>query len=441
MLSDAELARRVFPKAADVVADGTNNAPLVTTAHGHAVADSASGTVTVVLDADAAGVDASIDVPTGARIAEGDEVLVTISGTTPVDAVAAGWGDTLGDKVDSVTNYFWHDTQGAHVATVEGDATTGQNVLIDSNSLDIRSGSDVLASFDADGLHLYDEQGNEFAYFTGSVVLLGGGTAQILMPYSLIESTADQFNHWVNWATTQGWKVESHSYESGSGNFAYIYANSEEHRWTLDENDGCTVYIEAANAAVQADGIPAAHVGVYTWLDDGTPANHASNVEITGGSINIAGESSTYNKTMDGFIADLQGGGAADYVVDEGGTSADHRYRKWASGRLEQWVRHYTTTTINTTWGNLYRTSSSYTGETWPVEFDQIYHCYTTVTADGGDMAFVGSASAATTTRADNYYLLRGAALTTAKGFMISSYGVGTWSGSGVMNNADETSY
>lgn len=95
MLSDAELARRVFPKAADVVADGTNNAPLVTTARGHAIADSASGSVTVVLDADALGVDASIDVPTGARIAEGDEVLVTISGTTPVDAVAAGWGETL----------------------------------------------------------------------------------------------------------------------------------------------------------------------------------------------------------------------------------------------------------------------------------------------------------------------------------------------------------
>ncbi len=95
MLSDAELARRVFPKAADVVADGTGNAQLVTVARGHAVGNSAGGSVSVVLDADAAGIDASIDVPTGARISEGDEVLVTISGTAPVDAVAAGWGEQL----------------------------------------------------------------------------------------------------------------------------------------------------------------------------------------------------------------------------------------------------------------------------------------------------------------------------------------------------------
>lgn len=321
-MSDNELARALFPRPRDVVSQGMGGAPIVTTAYGHAVSDSESGTVTIVLDGEAGGVDAEIDVPTGARILEGDQVMVTVSGTSPVDAVAAGWGDAMGDKVDSVTNYFWHDTAGAHVATVEGDATTGQNVLIDSNSLDIRSGTDVLASFDADGLHLYDEQGNEFAYFTGSVVLLGGGTAQILMPYSLIESTASDFNHWVNWATTQGWKVESHSYESGSGNFAYIYANSEEHRWTLDENDGCTVYIEAANAAVQADGIPAAHVGVYTWLDDGTPANHASNVEISGGNIYITGENSTYNKTMDGFIQDLLGARGTVLFESANGTNS-----------------------------------------------------------------------------------------------------------------------
>lgn len=44
-------------------------------------------------------------------------------------------------------NYFWHDTAGAHVTTQPGDATTGPNVLIDADSLDIREGTETLASF------------------------------------------------------------------------------------------------------------------------------------------------------------------------------------------------------------------------------------------------------------------------------------------------------
>ena len=50
-------------------------------------------------------------------------------------------------KVRNVTNYFWHDGDGAHVSTVENDATTGPNVLLDSDSLDIRKGTTLLASF------------------------------------------------------------------------------------------------------------------------------------------------------------------------------------------------------------------------------------------------------------------------------------------------------
>lgn len=50
-------------------------------------------------------------------------------------------------QVRKVNNYFWHDAAGAHVSTVENDATTGRNVLIDSDSLDIRDGEETTASF------------------------------------------------------------------------------------------------------------------------------------------------------------------------------------------------------------------------------------------------------------------------------------------------------
>lgn len=62
-------------------------------------------------------------------------------------------------------NYFWHDSTGAHVATVEGDATTGPNVLIDVNGMTIRLDTDALASFMSSGVTLYGSDGNKVAEF------------------------------------------------------------------------------------------------------------------------------------------------------------------------------------------------------------------------------------------------------------------------------------
>lgn len=44
-------------------------------------------------------------------------------------------------------NYFWHDSEGAHVSNTDHDATTGNNVLIDADSVDIRKGSTAVATF------------------------------------------------------------------------------------------------------------------------------------------------------------------------------------------------------------------------------------------------------------------------------------------------------
>lgn len=55
--------------------------------------------------------------------------------------------DSIADGIGDTVNYFFYDNDGAHVSTVEGDATTGNNVLINANGMDIRSGTDVMASF------------------------------------------------------------------------------------------------------------------------------------------------------------------------------------------------------------------------------------------------------------------------------------------------------
>jgi len=50
----------------------------------------------------------------------------------------------------SLRNHFWHDSDGAHIAS----SSSAANVLIDSDSIDIRDGTDVMASFSADGMEL-----------------------------------------------------------------------------------------------------------------------------------------------------------------------------------------------------------------------------------------------------------------------------------------------
>lgn len=97
---DNELARMLYPKAADIVDEGLGGWTRTAYAYGTAASDSADGSVQVILEGEAAGIDAAIDVPTSNAIAEGDRVLVSVNGNVPVEAVTAGSGDMLNRKAD-----------------------------------------------------------------------------------------------------------------------------------------------------------------------------------------------------------------------------------------------------------------------------------------------------------------------------------------------------
>ena len=117
--TDIELARALFPKAKDVVAAGLGSSVTVRTERGRAVSDSSEGLVEVVLDTVAVGDDATIECPTSCSISEGDEVLVYISGTTPVDVVVAGEGDRQDERIHAIeADYVKASTLEADVADI-----------------------------------------------------------------------------------------------------------------------------------------------------------------------------------------------------------------------------------------------------------------------------------------------------------------------------------
>ena len=133
------------------------------------------------------------------------------------------------------------------------------------------------------------------------------------------------------------------------------------------------------------------------------------------------------------------GTSAVDYVIEQASTSTGG-YRKWSSGRMECWAVQTYTGTINTSWGSMYRTGGI-AGVAWPQTFASIYHCFQGLEGNDGDMAWVAPQRVATTTNAPDFYLMRGASLTSSKAFRIHHYGIGTWGTGETINIADETEY
>lgn len=91
-------------------------------------------------------------------------------------------GDSMDDAREVATNYLSADSTGVMVADqrngVQTPSTaTGKNVLIDSNSLDVRDGQDVLASFGTDTIIGKDDSANLLANSNG--ITLRDGTTEL----------------------------------------------------------------------------------------------------------------------------------------------------------------------------------------------------------------------------------------------------------------------
>ena len=126
------------------------NGNQTTTTYGIATSDSVNGSVRVNLGGDTVSMDddQTIEVETTFAVFEGDEVIVSLvgadgTGKAPVVIGVVGRGDQQQTEIDSVkdvANYFWEDQYGAHVSTIE-KSVQGSNILLDSDSLNIRYGN------------------------------------------------------------------------------------------------------------------------------------------------------------------------------------------------------------------------------------------------------------------------------------------------------------
>lgn len=200
-MTEFELARALFRKEPN---EGeTKSAHVTTQIHGYATSASVDGSVTVVLDSNAGGEDAEMEVPTLGGITEGAEVMVTLVDGTPVDCSQVGSIDTTAATANSAqavanatAQHVWTDDSGLHVTEVEqdewNDSTSegyhsGMNVLLNALGQLFRNGLNnmlALISGTDPAIEIYDGEGNEeanvVAGFKKDEITLCGGAGRIV---------------------------------------------------------------------------------------------------------------------------------------------------------------------------------------------------------------------------------------------------------------------
>ena len=103
------------------------------------------------------------------------EAKTTATAASTTAAAAKTTAETALSTATKTNNYFFYDSAGAHVATTEGKADEGSNVLIDSDSLDIRNGTTVLSTFGASGATIGASGDQRVELTAGSMKVLDRG--------------------------------------------------------------------------------------------------------------------------------------------------------------------------------------------------------------------------------------------------------------------------
>ena len=144
-MDNLEIAKALFGNSGN--ASNSRSGGQTTTAYGIATSDSVNGSVRVNLGGETTSTDddQTIEVDTTFAVYEGDEVIISLvgadgTGKAPCVIGVVGRGDQQQTEINSVTNYVWNDAAGLHVSTEER-SVQGANILLDSDSLEIRDGA------------------------------------------------------------------------------------------------------------------------------------------------------------------------------------------------------------------------------------------------------------------------------------------------------------
>ena len=298
-MDNLEIAKALFGNSGGS-GTGSKSGGQTTTAYGIATSDSADGIVRVNLGGETVSQDddQTLDVETTFAVFEGDKVIVSLigadgTGKAPVVIGVVGRGDEQQREINSVMNYFWTDQYGAHVSTKE-HSVEDANVLLDSDSLDIRFGN----SNDENDQTVYASFGREVTVgsrYSGSAV---GDYSQVF-GYQC-QATND-------YAHAEGYQTQAkgkYSHAEGAGTHALAdYSHTEG-----DSTEALSWGAHAEGNSTSASGLASHAEGHHTEAPGSYSHAEGLYTKANGAYQHVQGK---YNKTT-GTNADIIGNGTAD---------------------------------------------------------------------------------------------------------------------------------
>lgn len=114
-----------------------------------------------------------------------------------------------------------------------------------------------------------------------------------------------------------------------------------------------------------------------------------------------------------------------DYIVEEGG-NAINGYRKWKSGRMEQWKNAPKTIPINTKWGGVY-ISQQQSGFSYNEQFASPPSVIMDVKGETKDGCWIMKCNSGDATKTPDFFLVRGDAISSSPRMSITVYAIGYW--------------
>lgn len=184
---------------------------------GTAEGDSAAGYVMVNLGGSSVTQDGTqaIECATDVSVKAGQEVAVQITNGKPRVTGVIGWGDEISGRIDvaatqaanaetlaqeakeaveATSQYFWHDSNGAHVSTEAGNAAGARNSLWNSLGMFFRAAANNLVGITQSAISFYDGLGNAAANIMASFGASGARIGYESEPNVTIDSDSIDLN-------------------------------------------------------------------------------------------------------------------------------------------------------------------------------------------------------------------------------------------------------
>lgn len=146
-------------------------------------------------------------------------------------------------------------------------------------------------------------------------------------------------------------------------------------------------------------------------------------VELNG--LNVVGVEPAFQVLMSMYEINKYLSDISDCVVESGGNIVNG-FRKWKSGRMEQWLNTPKTIPINTKWGGLY-ISEQQSGLLYNEPFVSPPAVIMDVKGETKDGCWIMKCNSGDSSKTPNFFFVRGDALSTPSRMNVFAYAVGSW--------------